>query len=106
MYEYLSAGVPILSSLRGETEALLAGAACGLTYSARDPGSFAAALEALLADPERRRAMGGRALAKFERDFRADAVYAALVRHLEGIVTRRSPETPQTGAPRSPARSG
>src|SRR5438309_1651100 len=42
LYEYLSAGVPILSSLRGEAEALLAGAGCGVTYSARDPGSFAA----------------------------------------------------------------
>ena len=106
LYEYLAAGVPILSSLRGESQALLTGAACGLTYAAGDPGSFAAALESLLADPEQRRAMGRRALAKFERDFRADAVYAALVRHLEGIVTPRSPETPQSGAPRSPARSG
>jgi len=106
LYEYLSAGVPILSSLRGESEALLAGAACGRTYAAGDPASFAAALESLLADPEQRRAMGRRALSKFERDFRADAVYAALVRYLEGIVTPRSRETPQSGAPRSPARSG
>jgi len=48
IFEFLSAGLPILSSLGGEAAALLEEAGCGLTYSARDPASFAAALERLL----------------------------------------------------------
>ena len=86
IFEFLSAGLPILSSLRGEAEALLEEAGCGLTYSAREPASFAVALERLVADPGARHEMSRRAQAKFEKEFRADYVYPALVRHLEGLV--------------------
>jgi len=87
IFEFLSAGLPILSSLGGEAAALLEDAGCGLTYSARDPASFAAALNRLLDQPVARRDMGRRALAKFEADFQADHIYPTLVRHLEALVT-------------------
>jgi glycosyltransferase involved in cell wall biosynthesis len=87
IFEYLSAGLPILSSLQGEAEALLRDAACGITYAPGDATRFAAALEPLLAAAETRRAMGGRGRAKFEADFRASDVYRALARHIEALIT-------------------
>ncbi len=87
IFEFLSAGLPILSSLRGEAATLLDEVGCGLTFSARDPATFAAALEQLLDQPVARREMGRRALAKFEADFQADHIYSTLVKHLEALVT-------------------
>ncbi|HLB38412.1 MAG TPA: glycosyltransferase family 4 protein [Gemmatimonadales bacterium] len=87
IFEFLSAGLPVLSSLRGEAEALLEESGCGLTYSAGEAASFSAALERLLADPGGGQAMACRARARFEADFRADQVYPALTRHLESVVT-------------------
>ena len=86
IFEFLSVGLPILSSLSGEAEELLNEAGCGLTYSAREPASFAVALERLVADPSIRNEMSRRAQAEFEETFRADYVYPALVRHLEELV--------------------
>ena len=71
----------------GEAAALLEDAGCGLTYSARDPASFAAALNRLLDQPAARSDMGRRALAQFEADFQANHIYPMLVRHLEALVT-------------------
>jgi len=111
IFEFLSGGLPILSSLRGEAEALLAESGCGLTYPAGDSDAFTARLAVLVDAPDLRRDMGRRARAKFEADFRADAVYPALVSHLEMLIARRRPgararESSRTDAPRSPGRWG
>ena len=45
--EYLAAGLPVISSLRGETERLLSEDTCGITYLAADAASFGEALFAL-----------------------------------------------------------
>ena len=85
--EYLSAGLPIVSSLKGRLEELLAEAGCGLTYG--DPDSLVKALRDLREDPERRRGMSERALALFRERFDAAKVYARMSEHLERIAAWR-----------------
>jgi glycosyltransferase involved in cell wall biosynthesis len=88
IFEYLSAGLPILSSLRGETERLLAQHDCGLSYQAGNAEGFQAALERLKT-PERRRAMGKNGLGCFEARFSTAGIYDGLVRHLEKVAASR-----------------
>ncbi len=85
VFEYMSAGLPVLSSLHGETERLLAESGCGLTYEASDPESFSTALQGLLENPQQRTEMGRRALERFRSGFAASAIYQHLASHLIGI---------------------
>jgi glycosyltransferase involved in cell wall biosynthesis len=81
--EYLSAGLPVLCSLQGESRLFLEKHSCGLAYDADDPASLTASLESLLHDRERRVRMGLAARAVFEREFSAAAVYGAMADKLE-----------------------
>jgi len=90
VFEYLSAGLPILSSLPGETAHLLAQHGCGLSYRAGDAASFAAALEQLRL-PERRREMGQNGSRCFEALFSTVGIYDALVCHIEDIAASWHP---------------
>jgi len=56
-YDYMAAGLPIVSSLRGELENLLRIHQMGIQYQAGDPKSLAKALESLARDEERRKTM-------------------------------------------------
>ncbi|MGH7546737.1 MAG: glycosyltransferase family 4 protein [Gemmatimonadales bacterium] len=85
LFEYMSAGLPLLSSLPGEAAALLAECACGLTYDAREPESFARALRQLLASAEIRSAMGRRSLERFRAEFDAAVIYERLGSHLTQV---------------------
>jgi len=87
LFEYLAAGLPVLSSLSGETEAFIRDAECGLTYSPRDSAGLIAALELLLSNPELRREMGRRSRRVFETGYSADVVYGRMASHLERIVS-------------------
>ena len=82
VFEYMSSGLPVLSSLRGETESLLATCGCGLTYDGKNVAATAAALEHLLDSEERRQAMGRRGLEKFQASFSATTIYETLAEHL------------------------
>ena len=85
LFEYMSAGVPVVSSLEGENEALLARYGCGLTYHA---GNGQACLEALvyLLDNEGLRAgMGLRAKAAFEAEYDGQVVLEGLAAHAEMV---------------------
>lgn len=85
LFEYLAAGLPIVSSLSGETEALLAEQAVGLTYQADDSAHLMACLLALVDDPAARKAMGQRGKALFEREFSASVVYDRLLTYVESM---------------------
>jgi len=82
--EYLAAGLPVLSSLTGETARLLADAQCGLTYDAGDASSLANALLSLQS-PDARQPLAMNARRTFEARFRAETVYARLADHLESV---------------------
>ena len=86
MFEYLSAGLPVVSSLRGEAERFLTETACGATYPAGDAAALAALLLQLAADDTARREMGRRALARYDAEFSAPHVYGRLADHLERLI--------------------
>ncbi len=83
--EYLAFGLPVISSLRGETADLLERERCGMTYSNSSGQALTALLRELLADPARTREMAGRARALFERQFSGADVYPAIATYLERV---------------------
>jgi glycosyltransferase involved in cell wall biosynthesis len=85
LFEYLSAGLPVVSSLRGEAERFLTETACGATYPAGDAPALTALLLQLAADDTARREMGRRALARYDAEFSAPQVYGRLADHLERL---------------------
>jgi glycosyltransferase involved in cell wall biosynthesis len=85
IFEYLCAGVPILSSLKGETETLLSSNGCGLTYNASDTEDFLEKLFILINDNDLREKMGSNSVSLFRSCFSIDEVYARMVNFLEGL---------------------
>ncbi len=81
--EYLSAGIPVLCSLRGEARNLLESEGCGVFYEPNRAETLAAQVENLLAELDRRAAMGAAARDLFDRRFAAHRVYGAMASHLE-----------------------
>jgi len=79
LFEYFSAGLPVLSSLRGdEGKSLLARHECGLTYAPKDSAGFVDALSILVGDEPRRHRMGANARRLFETDYDARTVYSRM----------------------------
>lgn len=83
--DYAAAGLAVLSSLKGETQALLAKYAAGESYAAGSAASFKAAYERLLPHLEAAR-QGARRLA--EAEFDAAKIYGEYVRTVEGRVAK------------------
>ena len=83
--EYLSAGLPVISSLPGALERLLAERNCGITFPLGDAAALRRAIEDLIAHPHKRQEMSRNASETFERFFRAEAVYPSMINHLERI---------------------
>lgn len=86
IFEYAAAGLPILSSLEGETAGILARHASGLTYAPGDRAAFLEMLERLMDQEALRRELSGNASAMFEREFRSSHVYGEYARHVESLV--------------------
>ena len=82
IFEYMAAGLPILSSLRGETESLLEKHFCGLSYEAGDCHSFLQALLRLARDTDLRKRMGRNGKELFEEQFSTERVYADMMDYL------------------------
>lgn len=74
--EYLSGGLPVISSLQGELQRLLAKHDCGLTYANGHPEQLAAAVSSLFDAPHRHRSMAANAKSLFLRQFVAEKVYS------------------------------
>ena len=84
LFDYAKAGLPVVSSLSGETAALLEKYACGATYRAGDAASLAEAINAALhCEPLASRRM-------CEAEFSAVPIYDAYVTALEKAVLRQS----------------
>ncbi|MBI2187970.1 MAG: glycosyltransferase [Acidobacteria bacterium] len=88
--EYLAAGLPLLTSLRGETGDLIRSHGVGYLYRAGDVTSLRAAVEAMLSAPTERARMAARSRELFEHRFQACHIYSAyadLVERLGAQVT-------------------
>ena len=82
--EYLSFGLPMLSSLEGETAALIEAEGLGVHYRADDVAGFLAGLDRLR-DPEHHAAASQRAARWFDQHYDSDAVYGAFADYLEEV---------------------
>lgn len=88
LFEYLSAGIPVVSSLPGENEKLITQYHCGLTFAAGDAGDCLARLRVLLDDSPHRCTMGENGRRLFNSQFDGAAVFDGLAAHLENCAAR------------------
>ena len=88
-FEYMAAGLPILSSLGGELKATIEQEDIGLQYKASDPIDLKDKIMWFLSHPDETKAMGKRAKTLFEKKYNADVVYPGLVEHLTKIASGR-----------------
>jgi glycosyltransferase involved in cell wall biosynthesis len=86
-YDYMAAGLPIVSSLRGELESFLRKHGVGIQYTAADPQSLITALESLANDWERRRAMAKRSF-DAAMEFDEHVQYSRYVGFIENALTQ------------------
>ena len=89
LFEYLSYGLPILSSLHGETGELLKKNGCGMTYSSGDPSSLSSVVQDMIANPNKPREMGQRGLTLFSKEFSEEIVYGKLGDYLQGLIAKK-----------------
>jgi glycosyltransferase involved in cell wall biosynthesis len=80
--EYLSAGLPVLSSVRGTLQELLAREHSGLTYSNNNPKMLAEQVLWLRNNPESRESMSRQALRLYKERFVARNVYSAMAEYV------------------------
>ncbi len=88
-FEYMSAGLPVVTSIDGEIGQLLSKHNCGIVYRAGDPVSLAATISALIDTPGDRAEMGRRALELFEANYTSEHLSRTLDQHLRAIMTRQ-----------------
>ena len=81
--EYLSAGLPIVSSLQGVCAGMLAEHECGDTYANHNAQELAACIRHYARDPLARERASLRAKRLYEAKFTADQVYEKYCIHLE-----------------------
>ena len=94
LFEYLSAGLPIVSSLGNEARDLLERNACGSIYRPGDALSLASAIVALLESPATLSAMSDAALKTFQENYSTERIYVPFLDYLEGFTrVKREPRT-------------
>ncbi len=92
-FEYMAAGLPQVSSLKGELANLLNAEGVGRAYEAGDPASLRSAVMSLVDGQKVRQQMGQRARLLFHQRFDAARIYPELVRFIEEratVAARRS----------------
>jgi len=87
IFEYMSAGLPILSSLRGETETLIGHYGCGFTYSSSDSIDLVDKLDELLKDSALMTQMGLNSKKLFNEKFAAKSTYSRMAKFLEDLAS-------------------
>ncbi|MBV1735328.1 MAG: glycosyltransferase family 4 protein [Candidatus Desulforudis sp.] len=83
LFEYLSAGLPVVSSLQGETKDFLSQYDCGVSYQAGDPSSLYDNLSSVCNNDSLRKRMGLNGKRVFSEFFSADILYPKFVTYLQ-----------------------
>ena len=87
--EYLSAGLPVISSLKGVTENLLKDNDCGVTYQNGDVSSLVLLLKVLASDKDRMKRMARNAFSLFSERFDAARVYHDMGTYLQEVASMK-----------------
>ncbi len=90
--EYLSAGLPLVSSLTGGLDELIDRRGCGFTYRERDSFQLAAMLERLEQSTDLLTSMSRNGEQLFADQFDASKIYTAYVEHLFRVAKSRNLE--------------
>jgi glycosyltransferase involved in cell wall biosynthesis len=88
--EAMAAGKPVVATRVGGIPDAVREGETGLLVPASSPDALAAAIESLLADPERRRRMGAAGQARVREEFLAGRVIGSLERFYEEMVARNA----------------
>ena len=83
--EYLSAGLPVISSIRGVASEYLDAKKCGITYPNKDASALANVIQMLEANRGSLGEMSERAMSAYKHEFIADTVYGRMAEHLEKL---------------------
>lgn len=86
VFEYFSFGLPVLSSLKGETEDLLRSEQCGYSYEIDRPDVLAKTILHLMNNESDRALAGNLAKNLFNSKFSADVISPRLLQHIERVV--------------------
>ena len=86
-FEYMAAGLPVLSSLEGELKTIIEQESIGIHYKAGHCDDLKDKIMWFLSHPEETKIMGQRAKTLFEKKYRADVVYAGFVEYLCAIAS-------------------
>lgn len=85
VFYYLAAGIAVLNTIPGECSRIIREGDCGLDYPAGDVAGCAAAVDRLLADDERRAAMGRAARDLAETKFDRRVLFPRFVEFIERV---------------------
>jgi glycosyltransferase involved in cell wall biosynthesis len=84
LFDYLGAGLPIVSSLTGEMADIIARERVGWSYAAEDPGALATLVRRIVARPDEVAARARYARAFAESRGSAERVYGEMAEYVEG----------------------
>jgi glycosyltransferase involved in cell wall biosynthesis len=101
-FEYLSAGLPVISSLEGEMVNIIAEADIGASYSCGDVAGLCAAVVRLGTDSELRARQSANARRVFAERFRAEDIYRSYANYIEMMIQMSRRGQGMSGSP-SPA---
>jgi glycosyltransferase involved in cell wall biosynthesis len=88
VFEYLSAGLPVISSLEGEMAESIQKFALGFNYHAGDLQGFIGIIEKLINNPGQREEIAQNAVSYFNENGNADQIYLKFAEHVENVVAR------------------
>jgi glycosyltransferase involved in cell wall biosynthesis len=88
LMEYMAAGLPLLVSDRPSLRALVERHECGLTADESSPESIAAAVNALLGDPDLARRLGAAGARAFEEEFNYGRQFAPVLEVIRSLTCR------------------
>jgi colanic acid biosynthesis glycosyl transferase WcaI len=84
-FVYLAAGLPLVTTLRGELETVLKPFGCAIFVDPDLPESLVSALDRLASDPGLRASLGHAARSAYETTFNSRLIYPAFAAHLAAI---------------------
>lgn len=87
--EYLSAGLPVATCLKGTLSRLLAERQCGVWFDPAEPATLVGLVERLQTDEGLRAGLGANALRTYSDELAAETVYGRLIARLEMIAAAK-----------------